>query len=71
MKAKLHIIFRRIDQLFNLEKGTAKAFIKNHFNIVTLQNLEREELLYLIRYCDNILLINEIDIDEEKKMQSL
>lgn len=71
MKAKLHIIFRRIDQLFNLEKGTAKAFIKNHFNIVTLQNLEREELIYLIRYCDTILLMNEIDIDEEKKMQSL
>ena len=67
MKAKLHIIFRRIDKLFNLEKGTAKAFIKNHFNIVTLQNLEREELIYLIRYCDTILLMNNIDIDEDNK----
>lgn len=65
MKAKIHLIFRKIDEFFNLEKGTSKQEIKKHLEIESIAKLERDELIYLLRYCDNILLINGIDIDEK------
>jgi hypothetical protein len=68
MMSKLHIFFREIDKLFNLEKGTAKEQIKKHLKIESVTELDHEQMSYLLRYCDNILLLNNIDIDEAKKV---
>jgi len=65
MMSKLHVFFREIDKLFNLEKGTAKEVIKAHLKIESVSKLDHEKMSYLLRYCDNILLLNNIDIDEK------
>ena len=68
MMSKLHIIFREIDKLFSFENGTAKDQIKKHLKIDSVAKLDHEQMSYLLRYCDNILLLNNIDIDEAKKV---
>lgn len=66
MIKKIHILFRRIDELFKLPYGTSKIAIKERLEIESISKLNHEELSYLLRYTDNILLENGIDIDEEK-----
>lgn len=66
MIKKIHILFRRIDELFKLPYGTSKAAIKERLEIESISKLNHEELSYLLRYTDNILLENGIDIDEHK-----
>ena len=64
MIRKIHLLFRRIDKLFNLPYGTSKIAIKQRLEIESISKLEHEDLSYLLRYVDNILLENGIDIDE-------
>ena len=66
MIKKIHILFRRIDELLELPYGTSKIAIKERLEIESISKLNHEELSYLLRYTDNILLENGIDIDEEK-----
>lgn len=66
MIKKIHILFRRIDELFKLPYGASKIVVKRHLEIESISKLEHEELSYLLRYLDNILLENNIDCDEEK-----
>lgn len=66
MIKKIHILFRRIDELLELPYGTSKIAIKEHLKIESIRKLNHEELSYLLRYTDNILLENGIDIDEHK-----
>jgi hypothetical protein len=66
MIKKLHLLFRRIDELFNLPYGTSKVAIKERLQIESIGKLEHEDLSYLLRYVDNILLENGVDIDEHK-----
>ena len=64
--AKIHLLFNRLDELFELPKGTSKIEVKKHLEIESIGKLEHEDLSYLLRYLDNILLEHNIDIDEEK-----
>jgi hypothetical protein len=64
MIKKIHLIFRRIDELLELPYGTSKVAIKERLEIESIGKLEHEDLSYLLRYVDNILLENGIDIDE-------
>ena len=66
MIKKIHVLFRRIDELLELPYGTSKVAIKERLQIESISKLEHEDLSYLLRYLDNILLENNIDIDEEK-----
>jgi len=66
MIKKIHLLFNRLDELFELPKGTSKIEVKKHLKIESIKDLEHEDLSYLLRYLDNILLENNIDIDEEK-----
>jgi hypothetical protein len=67
MIKKIHLLFRRIDELLELPYGTSKVAIKEHLEIESISKLDHEDLSYLLRYVDNILLENGIDIDESKK----
>jgi len=64
MIKKIHLLFNRLDELFELPKGTSKIEVKKHLKIESIKDLEHEDLSYLLRYLDNILLENNIDIDE-------
>ena len=66
MIKKIHILFTKLDELFELPKGTSKIEVKKHLNIESIGALEHEDLSYLLRYLDNIFLLNGIDIDEHK-----
>ena len=66
MIKKIHLLFRRIDELLELPYGTSKVAIKERLEIESISKLEHEDLSYLLRYVDNILLENAIDIDEHK-----
>ena len=64
MIKKIHLLFNRLDKLFELPKGTSKIEVKKHLEIESIKDLEHEDLSYLLRYVDNILLEHNIDIDE-------
>lgn len=66
MIKKIHLLFARLDELFELPKGTSKIEVKKHLEIESIGKLEHEDLSYLLRYLDNIFLLNGIDIDEHK-----
>lgn len=67
MIKKIHILFRRIDEFLELPYGTSKIAIKKRLEIESISKLNHEELSYLLRYTDNILLENGIDIKDEHK----
>ena len=64
MIKKIHILFNRLDELFELPKGTSKIEVKKHLKIESIKDLNHEDLSYLLRFIDNIFLENNIDIDE-------
>ena len=66
MIKKIHLLFNRLDKLFELPKGTSKQEVKKHLKIESIKDLNHEDLSYLLRYLDNIFLLNGIDIDEHK-----
>jgi hypothetical protein len=66
MIKKIHVLFNRLDELFELPKGTSKQEVKKHLKIESIKDLEHEDLSYLLRFIDNILLEHNIDIDEQK-----
>lgn len=66
MIKKIHLLFKRLDELFELPKGTSKQEVKKHLKIESIKDLEHEDLSYLLRFIDNILLEHNIDIDEQK-----
>ena len=66
MIKKIHLLFTKLDELFELPKGTSKIEVKKHLNIESIGKLEHEDLSYLLRYLDNNFLLNDIDIDEHK-----
>lgn len=66
MIKKIHVLLNKLDELFELPKGTSKIEVKKHLNIESIGKLEHEDLSYLLRYLDNIFLLNDIDIDEHK-----
>ena len=66
MIKKIHVLLTKLDELFELPKGTSKIEVKKHLKIESIGTLEHEDLSYLLRYLDNIFLLNDIDIDEHK-----
>ena len=66
MIKKIHLLFSRLDELFELPKGTSKIEVKKHLEIESIKDLNHEDLSYLLRFIDNILLEHNIDIDEHK-----
>ena len=66
MIKKIHLLFNRLDELFELPKGTSKIEVKKHLEIESIKDLNHEDLSYLLRFIDNIFLENNIDIDEHK-----
>jgi len=66
MIKKIHLLFKRLDKLFELPKGTSKIEVKKHLKIESIKDLNHEDLSYLLRFIDNIFLEHNIDIDEQK-----
>ena len=66
MIKKIHVLLNKLDELFELPKGTSKIEVKKHLKIESIGKLEHKDLSYLLRYLDNIFLLNDIDIDEHK-----
>ena len=66
MIKKIHLLFNKLDELFELPKGTSKIEVKKHLKIESIKDLNHEEKSYLLRFIDNILLEHNIDCDEEK-----
>lgn len=66
MIKKIHLLFNKLDELFELPKGTSKIEVKKHLKIESIKHLNHEEKSYLLRFIDNILLEHNIDCDEEK-----
>ena len=66
MIKKIHIFLKQLDDLLELPYGTCKVAVKEHLKIESISKLNHEELSYLLRYIDNILLENGVDIEEEK-----
>ena len=66
MIKKIHVLFGRLDELFELPKGTSKIEVKKHLKIESIKDLNYEDLSYLLRFIDNIFLEHNIDIDEHK-----
>ena len=64
MIKKIHVLLTKLDELFKLPKGTSKIEVKKHLKIESIGKLEHEDLSYLLRYLDNILLEHNIDCDE-------
>ena len=64
MIKKIHILLRLIDDFYSLPRGTTKIEVKKRLEIESIGKLEHEDLSYLLRYLDNILLENNIDCDE-------
>lgn len=65
MIKKIHVLLSKLDELFELPKGTSKIEVKKHLKIKSIGKLEHENLSYLLRFLDNILLENGIDIEEK------
>lgn len=65
MIKKIHLLFTKLDELFELPKGTSKIEVKKHLKIDSIKDLNHEEKSYLLRYLDNIFLLNGIDIEEK------
>ena len=65
MIKKIHLLFTKLDELFELPKGTSKIVVKKHLKIDSIKDLNHEEKSYLLRYLDNIFLLNGIDIEEK------
>lgn len=59
-------MFARLDEFYDQPKDTCKNAIKKQLGIKSIKDLNHEELSYITRYTDNILLSNGIDIDEHK-----
>lgn len=66
MNAKIHILFKRLDELLSLPYGTSKVAVKERLEIESIAKLNHEEKSYLLRYLDNILLEFGYDIEEKK-----
>lgn len=66
MIKKIHLLFNKLDELFELPKGTSKIEVKKHLKIESIKDLNHEEKSYLLRFIDNILLEHNIDCDEHK-----
>ena len=66
MIKKIHVLLNKLDELYELPKGTSKTEVKKHLKIESIKNLNYEEKSYLLRFIDNILLEHNIDCDEEK-----
>lgn len=66
MIKKIHVLLNKLDELFELPKGTSKIEVKKHLKIESIKVLNHEEKSYLLRFIDNILLEHNIDCDEEK-----
>ncbi len=66
MIKKIHLLFGRLDEIFELPKGTSKQEVKKHLKIESIKDLNHEDLSYLLRFIDNIFLEHNIDIDEQK-----
>ena len=64
MIKKIHVLLNKLDELFELPKGTSKIEVKKHLKIESIKDLNHEEKSYLLRFIDNILLEHNIDIDE-------
>lgn len=64
MIKKIHLLFNKLDELFELPKGTSKIEVKKHLKIESIKDLNHEEKSYLLRFIDNILLEHNIDCDE-------
>lgn len=64
MIKKIHLLFNKLDELFELPKGTSKIEVKKHLKIESIKDLKHEEKSYLLRFIDNILLEHNIDCDE-------
>ena len=62
-------MFDRLDEFYGQPKDTCKKAIKKQLGIKSIGDLNHEELSYLARYTDKILLENGIDIDEEYKQK--
>ena len=67
MIKKIHILFTKLDELFELPKGTSKIEVKKHLKIESIKDLNHEEKSYLLRFIDNILLEHNIDCDENNR----
>lgn len=65
-KIKLNILFKRLDIILELPKGTSKKEVKKFLNIEQTRNLDFEETIYVLRFVDNILL--ELGYDEAKDL---
>jgi hypothetical protein len=65
-KIKLNILFKRLDIILELPKGTSKSEVKKFLNIEQTRNLDFEETIYVLRFVDNILL--ELGYDEAEEM---
>ena len=57
-------ILPRIAKYYDLPSKVVHDEIKRFLNVTTLKGMEFGELSYFVRFADNILLINNIDIDE-------
>jgi len=68
MFRKLHALFKRLDELLELPNGTSKEEVKKFLKIEKTSKLNHEDLSYLVRFVDNILLEFGIDADEKEKM---
>lgn len=66
MIKKIHILLKQLDELLELPYGTSKIAVKEHLKIESIGKLNHEELSYLLRYIDNILLENNVDIEEKE-----
>ena len=62
-------MFTRLDEFYGQPKNTCKNSIKKNLEIKSIKDLNYEELSYLARYTDNILLANGIDIEDEYKQK--
>lgn len=67
MIRKIHLLLKQLDDLLQLPYGTCKIAVKEHLKIESISKLNHEELSYLLRYIDNILLENGIDYDSTDK----
>lgn len=64
MIRKTHVLLKQLDDLLELPYGTCKIAVKEHLKIESIGKLNHEELSYLLRYLDNIILENGVDIEE-------
>ena len=56
-------ILPALSKQYELPKEVVHNELKRFLGIKSLKDLDHEELSYFVRFADNLLLINEIDID--------